>query len=55
MEKIFYIIALCSLVGATLVTGCQKQETPSAPPRPTTNAAPEAQSTNAPATNAPAH
>jgi uncharacterized lipoprotein YajG len=45
MKKISYIIALFGLVGAALLTGCQKQETVSTPTTP---------ATNAPATNAPA-
>jgi len=55
MKKIFYIIALFGLAGAALLSGCQKEETPSTPTMPATNAAPQMPSTNAPATNAPAH
>jgi uncharacterized lipoprotein YajG len=45
MKKISFIIALFSLVGAALLTGCQKQDAASTPATP---------ATNAPATNAPA-
>lgn len=54
MKKIFYIIALFGLVGAALLTGCKKEETPAPPTMPATNAMPEAPPTNAPAPNAPA-
>jgi len=54
MKKIFCIIALFGLVGTVLLTGCQKEETPSTPSTPATNAMPQMPSTNAPATNAPA-
>ncbi len=46
MKKIIYIIALFGFVGAALLTGCKKEETPATPSMP---------STNAPATNAPAN